>query len=561
MSTYDDASLIYYPSGYKAGKAYSLKPTDGSGDLDFTRASSATRVNAEGLIEGVRTNLLTYSEQFDNAAWSKLNTTFSGDTLTANSGTSTKFLFQSQTTQGLQNIYFDVEYVNHQFLQILVGSGGSDLQIANFDILNKVLGTTAGATINSKIEDFGTFVRISISLSPTNKTSVILAFVDSASAGRAASSSSTGSVKVYRAQNQFGDIATEYIPTTTTAVSVGMLANVPRIDYTGGGCGKLLLEPQRSNAVTQSEGNLATYPTQGGNLTNAVTSILGFNNSIQVGNNSQLSYVYKSAPTTSGIQSAISVFVQMDDNTQPIIGTSTITGDFAFVISGAISTSVSITRIGTTNVWRCVGLYTSTNTNGSYGLIKYTSQSARGFRFSGIQVEQNVSYPTSYIPTTTTAVTRVADSASKSGISSLINSEEGSFYVEAKALFNGGTFRSFSLTDGTEPNRITFNWSSNASVFLLFVKLGGTLIVNNSTSAFAQTDNNKVLLKWGGGTYKLFINGVLKTTLTGLAMPSASLFDRLTFDASFTPFEGRVQGVMIFPNQVSDTDAIALTTL
>jgi hypothetical protein len=40
MSTYDDASLIYYPSGYKAGTAYSLKPTDGSGDLTFTRASS-----------------------------------------------------------------------------------------------------------------------------------------------------------------------------------------------------------------------------------------------------------------------------------------------------------------------------------------------------------------------------------------------------------------------------------------------------------------------------------------------------------------------------------------
>jgi len=57
MSTYTDASLIYYPSGVKAGKAYSLKPTDGSGDLTFTRASTATRVNSAGLIESVATGV------------------------------------------------------------------------------------------------------------------------------------------------------------------------------------------------------------------------------------------------------------------------------------------------------------------------------------------------------------------------------------------------------------------------------------------------------------------------------------------------------------------------
>ena len=57
MSTYSDASLIFYHSGYKAGKLYSLKPTDGSGDLTFTRASSATSVNSSGLIESVATGV------------------------------------------------------------------------------------------------------------------------------------------------------------------------------------------------------------------------------------------------------------------------------------------------------------------------------------------------------------------------------------------------------------------------------------------------------------------------------------------------------------------------
>ena len=75
MSTYDDASLIYYPSGYKASKAYILKPTDGSGDLTFTRASSATRVNAAGLIEDVEIILpteLIVNGDFENGStgWS-----------------------------------------------------------------------------------------------------------------------------------------------------------------------------------------------------------------------------------------------------------------------------------------------------------------------------------------------------------------------------------------------------------------------------------------------------------------------------------------------------------
>ena len=64
-SFYDDASLVVIPSGYKTSKVYAEKPTDGSGDLSFTRTGdTATRVNSAGLIEKVRTNLLAQSEEF-----------------------------------------------------------------------------------------------------------------------------------------------------------------------------------------------------------------------------------------------------------------------------------------------------------------------------------------------------------------------------------------------------------------------------------------------------------------------------------------------------------------
>ena len=88
---YDLASLVLVPSGYKAEKVYAQKPLTADGQLTFSRASTATRVNASGLVETVssnvprldytdstcpklllepqRTNVLTYSEQFNNAVW------------------------------------------------------------------------------------------------------------------------------------------------------------------------------------------------------------------------------------------------------------------------------------------------------------------------------------------------------------------------------------------------------------------------------------------------------------------------------------------------------------
>lgn len=101
MSLFNEASLYISPNGVKAGKLYAVKPTDGSGDLTVTRATTATRVNSAGLIESVavnvprldytngscpsmlvepqRTNNFLYSEQFDNAYWLK-----SVATITAN---------------------------------------------------------------------------------------------------------------------------------------------------------------------------------------------------------------------------------------------------------------------------------------------------------------------------------------------------------------------------------------------------------------------------------------------------------------------------------------------
>ena len=105
-NAYDSASLLVTPNGYKASKIYSAKPTDGSGDLAFSRASTAMRRNSAGLWESVAnnvprlqypvgggcpswlfepqaTNYALQSTDFSNVAWVK-----TGVTVTPNFSTS-----------------------------------------------------------------------------------------------------------------------------------------------------------------------------------------------------------------------------------------------------------------------------------------------------------------------------------------------------------------------------------------------------------------------------------------------------------------------------------------
>lgn len=56
-NAYDNASLIVTPNAYKASKIYALKPTDGSGDLAFSRAGSKMVRNSSGLWETIATNI------------------------------------------------------------------------------------------------------------------------------------------------------------------------------------------------------------------------------------------------------------------------------------------------------------------------------------------------------------------------------------------------------------------------------------------------------------------------------------------------------------------------
>ncbi len=90
------ASLVMVPSGYKEDTVYSVVPSDGSGDLSFTRASNGTRINSAGLVEVCPWNLNTNSEDFATG-WSGANRALTADATTAPNGTTTANIDRSNS--------------------------------------------------------------------------------------------------------------------------------------------------------------------------------------------------------------------------------------------------------------------------------------------------------------------------------------------------------------------------------------------------------------------------------------------------------------------------------
>jgi hypothetical protein len=96
--------------------------------ISFSRGSNATVVGSNGLIQYAPHNLLTYSEQFDNAAWTKTNATVSANVTIAPDGTLTADKLEPATTAST-SIYQSVVIATSSYtgsVYVKKGSGASD---------------------------------------------------------------------------------------------------------------------------------------------------------------------------------------------------------------------------------------------------------------------------------------------------------------------------------------------------------------------------------------------------------------------------------------------------
>lgn len=210
-------------------------------------------------------------------------------------------------------------------------------------------------------------------------------------------------------------------------------SNVPRIDYDPATLAVrgLLVEAQSTNLLTYSgiDTGIAGMGSKS-NVADATISWFGaFTAGVAFGNNS----VTRTAYITNNLNAAgtvyvLSVFVKMDDGLAPNFGSSAGTYDAALVIGGQLAATVTTTAIGG-GIYRISASRSHTATNTANGVIKYNSNSARSFVVTGYQLEVGTA-ATSYIPTTTAAVTRAADNAEILTSGLRLNAATGGLYAE-----------------------------------------------------------------------------------------------------------------------------------
>jgi hypothetical protein len=257
MSIYDNAGVVLIPSGYKAGTTdnlYSVLPANGDGDFNATRGSSATRVNKDGFIESVatnvprldyplidgvvqdcpalllepqRTNILLRSEEFDNSSWVKQSSSVTANQIVSPDGSQTadlytsssatfEFIQQTISLTGSQYYTFSIFFKSGSTDKLTISlSGGaySTSQNVDFNLTDKTHTVTSG-TPTFDIVDYGNgWVRCSMTTLTTST---------STASHRILIQSGEPNVSTYYlwgGQVELGSYPTSYIKTTSGQVT------------------------------------------------------------------------------------------------------------------------------------------------------------------------------------------------------------------------------------------------------------------------------------------------------------------------------------------------------
>jgi hypothetical protein len=553
---FNEASLVLVPSGYKAGKVYSEVPTNGDGDLTFTRASSATRVNSDGLIEKARTNLVLYSEQFDNAAWFKASTTVTANYAPSPNGSTTadRIVFTSSSSYVLQSfsgIYTASIYVK--------GTAGETIK---FGVGNNV---AQGAMFTFS----GDWQRI-VNVGSVSTTLIFFSNFNSATAT---------DFLVWGAQLETGDIATDYIPTTTIARTTfagitqdgTSASNVPRLDYSQGSCPALLLEPQRTNSVLYSNNTFANG-TNGSSATTTTPSVIDGVNYRKMTATAVDGNIFASVSqlgsTPTGLM-CFSVFLKKGscDDVQIIDQNTTgksirVNLSNGAIISQSLGLICGVESYGN-DVYRVYIVQDFTSIGFRYDLY---AKEIGDFYYTTAQMESG-SYPTSVIITNGAASTRLADDVSltSAAVSTIAPTSGVTMFIDFYLSQNQQTAR-FAVFDNAYSNYIFLGSQDLASNQSLRcdVRGGGVTFLSYAPS-FTSVGRHKMAVKFLTSGIKVYLDGVEVASSGANAGFSAS-FQKIILGRDYPLAAGAfstsmTNSIMIFPTALTDTHCIELTTL
>lgn len=200
--------------------------------ITFSRGSNATVTGPNGLIQWAPNNLLTFSEQFDNAGWTKNNVTITANSTVAPDGTTTADTLDEGTATAnhavfspgatlvsnlnyAASIYLKAGTARWAQMPLVAGAFGSNAW-ANFDLVDGVVGNVGSAVVSATITSVGNGWYRCVVVAPSTLSgsggSVQVGFTDNTnSATRLPSYTGTSkTVFAWGAQLELGSTATTY---------------------------------------------------------------------------------------------------------------------------------------------------------------------------------------------------------------------------------------------------------------------------------------------------------------------------------------------------------------
>jgi hypothetical protein len=366
-------------------------------------------------------------------------------------------------------------------------------------------------------------------------------------------------------------------------------SDTPRFDHSGGSSLGLLIEEARTNSLRNSQaggstngviGSGGAFPLNWTGLAihGIATEIVG------TGTEDGLAYIdikYSGTPTSNG-----SVYPTPESSTQ-ISASSGQTWTFStYCKLAAGSLSGATVRIYTSE--RAAGgadlantaatltpttaslasqrssvtrTFNNGSTNFALGIyeVAYTSGNAINLtlRIAAPQLEQGA-FPTSYIPTTSVAVPRSADSAVVNPISSFYNASEGTLFAEASSFSSAANASSVALTaGGSADERIQLRVRGSA---VSIVAAAATSFVSSSADPAANVANKRAAAA-KLNDFAVSTNGGAAETDTAGDMPSVTHLVAGALSTGLTqPLNGHIRKIAYWPKRLTNTLLQQLTT-
>ncbi len=564
--------------------------------ITFTRGSTATFYDGKTVAKAEE-NLFTYSQEFDNAAWTKTNSTVTANTTTAPDGTSTAEKVASSvtatTTARINQASFSTASGSSYVLSVFAKKDDINFVVLYDATTNKGkyfnLDTGAvgldegGAPAASSITSVGNgWYRCTITVTASTTLGARI-YISSTDGTLSYAATSGQGIFLWGAQLEQRSSVTAYTATTTAPITNYIPAlqtaasGVARFEHnpvTGESLG-LEIEEQRTNIALYSaefdnawwiktaatveantviapDGTLAgdtlsvsTLQTAQGISTTSFTAdgTSSYTGSIYVRKTGNLEYLfYFRANITSG-------------NQYSTLTANTSTGFVSFNASSSTSSSYSVTDVG--GWWR-ISVTAGGIPAGNMRLnVRLVSQPVGTTLYLwGAQLEAGA-FATSYIPTTSATVTRSADSASMTGtnFSSWYNTQESTVYAEAVTQFSGSR-GIIGMDAGSSANSLAmFNISSTQ---------GKAEFLRNSSveASITLTRGTKYVTAFRNNDMNYACNATVGTTDTVCIIPTFTRMEiGAIYGAGSFPANGTIAKVAYYPKRLTNAELQGLTTV